>query len=145
MTEIEFHFNVHDKLAYTCRLLRKACRTGVKTVVTAELGLLTELDQLLWRFSATEFVAHCMATSNRQMLAATPVLLAEQLERCPADRVLINLGQSVPDDFERFERFIEVVSVQENDRLIGRQRWKHYKDRGYALKQNDLSASREAA
>jgi len=60
-------------------------------------------------------------------------------------RVLINLGQSVPVDFERFERFIEVVSGQENDRLVGRQRWKHYKDRGYALKQNDLSASRKAA
>jgi len=145
MTEIEFHFNVPDKLAYTCRLLRKACRTGVRAVVTADAGLLSELDQLLWCFSATEFVAHCMATSNRQMLAATPVLLADQLERCPADRVLINLGQSVPVDFERFERFIEVVSGQENDRLVGRQRWKHYKDRGYALKQNDLSASRKAA
>ena len=36
MTEIEFHFNVHDKLAYTCRLLRKACRTGARAVVTAE-------------------------------------------------------------------------------------------------------------
>jgi DNA polymerase-3 subunit chi len=145
MTEIEFHFNVPDKLAYTCRLLRKACRTGVKAVVTAEPGLLTELDQLLWRFSATEFVPHCVAASNGQMLAVTPVLLADQLENCPADRVLINLGQSVPNDFERFERFIEVVSGQENDRLVGRQRWKHYKDRGFALKQNDLSTSRESA
>jgi DNA polymerase-3 subunit chi len=145
MTEIEFHFNVPDKLAYTCRLLRKACRTGVKAVVTAEPGLLTELDRLLWRFSATEFVPHCMATSNGQLLAATPVLLADQLESCPADRVLINLGQKVPDDFERFRRFIEVVSGLENDKLVGRQRWKHYKDMGYALKQNDLSASREAA
>ena len=145
MTEIEFHFNVPDKLAYTCRLLRKACRTGVKAVVTAEPGLLTQLDQLLWCFSPTDFVPHCMATSNGQMLAVTPVLLAEQLESCPADRVLINLGQSVPDEFDRFERFIEVVSRQENDRLVGRQRWKHYKDRGYALRQNDLSESREAA
>lgn len=145
MTEIEFHFNVPDKLAYTCRLLRKACRAGVKAVVTAEPDLLTELDRLLWCFSPTDFVPHCLATSNGQMLTATPVLLADQLESCPADRVLINLGQSVPDDFARFERFIELVSGQENDKLVGRQRWKHYKDRGYALRQNDLSASREAA
>lgn len=145
MTEIEFHFNVPDKLAYTCRLMRKACRTGIKAVVTAEAELLTELDQWLWSFSPTEFVPHCMATSKNPMLTLSPVLLADQLENCPTDRVLINLGLSVPYDFERFERFIEVVSGHQNDKLVGRQRWKHYKDKGYALKQNDLSASRKPA
>ena len=145
MTEIEFHFNVPDKLAYTCRLLRKAGRTGVKVVVTAEPEILSELDQWLWRFSPTEFVPHCMATSKNYMLALTPALLADQLENCPTDRVLVNLGLSVPYEFERFERIIEVVSGQENDRLVGRQRWKHYRDKGFALKQNDLSASRETA
>ena len=31
MTEVAFHFNVPDKLVYTCRLLRKACRARART------------------------------------------------------------------------------------------------------------------
>jgi hypothetical protein len=36
MTEIAFHFNVPDKLAYSCRLLRKAYLSGARVVVTGE-------------------------------------------------------------------------------------------------------------
>lgn len=145
MTEIEFHFNVPDKLQYGCRLLRKVYRSGARAVVTAEPELLAELDQLLWRFSPTEFVPHCLASADDQSLTASPVLLAEHVGVCPFDSVLINLGRKTPQDFECFERFIEVVSRQDDDRLLGRSRWKHYKDRGYALIQHDLSASQESA
>ena len=34
MTEVEFHVNVPDRLQYACRLLRKACRKGVRVAVT---------------------------------------------------------------------------------------------------------------
>ena len=145
MTEIEFHFNVPDKLQYGCRLLRKVYRSGAKAVVTADTALLAELDQLLWRFSPTEFVPHCLMTAAEHCLAATPLLLAERLDVCPSDSVLINLGSQMPNDFEHFARFIEVVSAQVDDRQLGRGRWKHYKDRGYALKQHDLAANREPA
>ena len=146
MTEIEFHFHVPDKLLYSCRLLRKVYRTGQRVVVTGELELLGRLDQLLWTFSPAEFVPHGPATAGMSRGTVTaPVWLAERAGDCPADSVLVNLGQRIPDGFERFERFIEVVSSGEEDRLSGRNRWKHYKDRGYALKQHDLSIKREAA
>ena len=79
MTEIAFHVHVPDKLAYSCRLLRKAYLSGAKITVTGEPGLLSELDQLLWRFSAAEFLPHCHAGAARGPLAATPILLAESL------------------------------------------------------------------
>ena len=144
MTEIEFHFNVPDKLQYGCRLLRKAYRSGVQAVVTAEPDLLAGLDELLWRIAPAEFVPHCLVRANERNIAYTPVLLAERPGDCPHNGVLINLGHATPVDFERFERFIEVVTSQDDDRLLGRNRWKHYKDRGYALRQHDLSAAREA-
>ncbi len=144
MTEIAFHFNVPDKLQYSCRLLRKAYLSGSKVVVTGEAGLLDELDQLLWRFSPPEFLPHCRADAPAEQLAVTPVLLAPALAGCPTDSVLVNLGQAVPPEFERFERFIEVVSQQEDDRLSGRSRWKHYADRGYALKRHDLAGGQGA-
>ena len=146
MTDIEFHVNVPDKLHYSCRLLRKAYRTGAKAVVTAEPELLQQLDRLLWSYSGTEFLPHCRSDSLAQTLAATPIWLAEQLDACltASGSVLINLGQQVPGGFERFERFIEVASSLEDDRLAARDRWKHYRDRGYALKRHELPAATEA-
>lgn len=149
MTEVEFHFNVGDKLAYSCRLLRKARAGGAKIMVTAEPNLLAQLDQMLWTFSSTEFLPHCRSEADPATLALTPIVLTPS----PSDpalkgsphAVLVNLGQAVPEGFERFERFIELVASAEDDRLSARQRWKHYKDRGYALKRYDLSSPAESA
>ncbi len=140
MTEISFHFNVSDKLLYTCRLLRKACASGAQVAVTAKPDVLAELDALLWSFSATEFLPHCRADAGADRLAATPIVLVESLNACPHHGVLVNLGPLVPAEFERFERFIEVVTGNDDDRLAARSRWKHYTDRGYAMKRHDLAA-----
>lgn len=145
MTEIEFHVNVPDKLHYSCRLLRKACRSGAKAIVTAEPDLLAQLDELLWTFLPTEFLPHCNSNAPSHTLTFTPIQLASQLLGCSTDGVLINLGQHPPMHFERFQRFIEVASDQQTDILAARLRWKHYKDRGYALKKHDLPAVLENA
>ena len=143
MTAIEFHVNVSDKLHYSCRLLRKAYRSGANAVVTATPELLLQLDKVLWSYSSTEFLPHCRSDSAAATTAATPILLAEQLDVYPPGSVLINLGLQVPGGFERFERFIEVASSSEDDRLAARERWKHYRDRGYALKRHELPATQE--
>jgi DNA polymerase-3 subunit chi len=145
MTEIAFHFNVANKLLYGCRLLRKVYSSGASVVVTAEPALLTELDQLLWRFSATDFVPHGRLGAGEPSPAEAPVLLAESLKACTGYSILVNLGQTVPLEFERFERLIEVVSQGEEDRLAARSRWKHYTDRGYAMKRHDLATAGEGA
>ena len=135
MTEIEFHTNVPDKLAFSCRLLRKVYRNGVRAVVIAEPALLAGLDDLLWSFSATDFLPHCLIAAGGPRVAHSPVLLAATTEGCPPDSVLINLGQTMPEGFERFDRFLEVITGGE-DRLPGRQRWKKYEEMGYKLKQH---------
>ena len=145
MTEIAFHFNVADKLLYGCRLLRKVHASGARVVVTAEPEVLAQLDQLLWRFSPTDFVPHGRLDSGKPSRGEVPVLLAESLNACAGYSVLVNLGQAVPLEFERFERFIEVVAQGEEDRLAARSRWKHYTDRGYAMKRHDLATAGEGA
>ena len=148
MTDIAFHFNVPDKLGYSCRLLRKAYQSGAQLVVTGAPDMLAALDHMLWTFSASEFVPHYRpttdarkATAHGKALAATPVLLVESLGSCAHHGVLVNLGSDIPEEFERFERFIEVVTNQGADRLAARRRWKHYADRGYALQRHDLAAA----
>jgi DNA polymerase III subunit chi len=144
MTEVSFHFNAPDKVGHACRVLRKAVASGAKVVVTGEPELLRELDVALWTFAPLEFVPHCLSSASAPaVLAASPVVLADSARSAPHQHVLLNLGGRVPEGFERFERLIEVVTVQEEDRRQGRLRWKHYADRGYAIRREDLG-SREA-
>jgi DNA polymerase-3 subunit chi len=141
MTEIAFHFNAPDKLAYACRLLRKAVSSGARVVVTGDAASLQALDTLLWTFSPLEFLAHCRAGSPAEQLMASPVVLAAHIEggpELPHHQVLLNLGHEVAAGYERFERAIEVVTLDEQDRQQARHRWKHYADRGYAITRHDL-------
>jgi DNA polymerase III subunit chi len=141
MTEVAFHFNVPDKLGYACRLLRKAVGAGSKVVVTGEPELLRTLDTELWTFSPVEFIPHCHAASAEpELVAASPVLLADSPRGTPHLQVLVNLGAGVPEGFERFERLIEVVTQDEGERQQARGRWKHYADRGYAITRHDIAA-----
>lgn len=140
MTEVTFHFNAPEKTGYACRLLRKAVASGAKVVVTGEGGQLRELDTALWTFSAHDFIPHCLdAAAPPAVLAASPVILSESPRAAPHQQVLVNLGGAVPEGFERFERLIEVVGTGDDDRLQGRQRWKHYADRGYAIVKHDAA------
>ncbi len=144
MTEVTFHFNAPDKVGHACRLLRKALAAGAKVVVTGESGVLGELDVALWTFSALDFIPHCRdSASPPAVVAASPVVLSESARTAPHQHVLVNLGAAVPEGFERFERLIEVVTLDEADRQQARRRWKHYADRGYAIERADL-APREA-
>jgi len=140
MTEVAFHFNVPDKLGYACRLLRKAAGSGAKVVVTGDPEVLATLDAELWTFSPLEFIPHCQVTADSQLVAASPVLLADTPRGTPHHEVLVNLGTGVPEGFERFERLIEVVTQDDGDRQRARSRWKHYADRGYAITRHDLAA-----
>ena len=140
MTEVAFHFNAPDKVAYACRLLRKAVGSGAKVVVTAGANDLQMLDVALWTFAPLEFVPHCRASANEAAQAASPVMLTDAVPAAPHQQVLVNLGGQVPDGFERFERLIEIVGTQDDDRLQARGRWKHYADRGYAITRHDLAA-----
>ncbi|MBW8722077.1 MAG: DNA polymerase III subunit chi, partial [Polaromonas sp.] len=84
------------------------------------------------------------ADASQNTLAATPVVLAESPDASSLHHgVLVNLGQGIPAEFERFERFIEIVARTDDDRVAARSRWKHYTDRGYAMKRHDLATAGE--
>ena len=145
MTEIPFHFNVADKFLYACRLLRKAYASGAQVAVTAEPEVLGELNQLLWSFSASDFVPHCRTGHASDFVVSKSVLLVDSPAACPHRGVLINLGQQVPPEFMQFERLIEVVTQGRDERLAARVRWKHYADSGYSPQKHDVAAKGEGA
>lgn len=141
MTEITFHVNTPEKLGYACRLLRKAWGAGSKVLVTGEAAALRELDAMLWTFSAADFIPHCY-DAPEAVRERSPILLADTPQAAAHAEVLLNVGVSVPQGFERFERLIELVSSDEADLRQGRLRWKHYASRGYALTRHDQAEAR---
>ena len=52
--------------------------------------------------------------------------------------VLISLTAQVPEYFSRFQRVAEVVEVSEDTKQLARERFKFYRDRGYALQTHPL-------
>jgi DNA polymerase III subunit chi len=139
VTDLAFHFNAPERVSYACRLLRKAVGSGAKVVVTGSSDTLQQLDAALWTFSLIDFVPHCRLESEPRLVAASPVILATSTESVPHRQVLLNLGSQVPNGFEKFERVIEIVTLDEEDRRLGRSRWKHYTDLGYTITRRDLT------
>ena len=139
MTEVAFHFNAPDKLAYACRFARKALRRGVRVVVTGGAADLQALDRMMWALGPTDFVAHALADGDPDVVAASPVLLAvEPLSVAPRD-MLLNLGTQLPPGYDQFDKVIEVVSASdEQDRQLARTRWRQYAAQGYEIVRHDL-------
>jgi DNA polymerase III subunit chi len=139
MTEIAFHVNAPDKLDYACRLLRATQKKSAQVLVLGQIDALKSLSSKLWAMSATEFLPHCLADAEPSVLAQSPIVLSAELPANAAEsQVLLNLGAVLPAGFERFERLIELVGQDSDDLQAARTRWKHYKDRGYALSRYDV-------
>jgi DNA polymerase-3 subunit chi len=133
MTRIDFHSNVADRLAYACRLVRKARAAQCRIVLLSrDAQQQAALDEALWTFSAADFLPHVAAAHPHA--TETPVILSsDDLDELPHHHVLINLSDRTPTHFARFERMFEIISSTEEDKIAGRDRYRYYKDRGYPL------------
>ena len=141
MTEVSFHFNVPDRTAYSCRLLRKALRAGAKVVVTGPEDSLAEVDRALWTFDPLEFLPHLLLRRDQavpERLRATPVWLTPQPGEADHHEVLVNLGDAAPEGFESYAKLIEIVSTEAGDRAAARERWKYYAARGYPIQRHEV-------
>ncbi len=142
MTEITFHFNVFDRAAYACRLVRKATRRGAQVALTAAADVLNRLDRELWTFDPVEFVPHLRlgpAEGVAERMRPTKVWLVDDASTAPHHDVLVNLGRAAPGGFESFAKLIEIVSTAEENRVDARLRWKHYASRGYPIVRHEVA------
>ena len=146
MTEVAFHFGAPDRLDYTCRLLRKATASGARLLVRSSAAETAALDAALWSLKPTDFITHCDARAADAIRSRSSVLLVDaQAALDSSFPVLVNLADDVPEGFEQFQRVIEVVSTDEHDRNLARQRWKHYTGQGYTITRHDLKLRGEGA
>jgi DNA polymerase III subunit chi len=137
MTQIDFYTHVEDKLKTACVLTSKAYGRGLKvTVFCPDADTAQRFDRLLWTSPPTAFVPHC--APDDPLAPETPVIVDSRGERLLHDEVLVNLGTEWPPFFSRFQRLVEIVSLEDDDRVTARERFRFYRDRGYEIRSHDL-------
>ena len=138
MTSIDFYFNAADKLQVACRLAGKAYLQKKRLLILApEENAARRIDYLLWAWPQLSFVPHCLAHDS--LAPQTPVLITADPTNHTECEILLNLGANCPPFFERCARLLEVIGQDQEDRGHGRDRYRFYKERGYAIGHHDLA------
>ncbi len=138
MTQISFFHGARNRLQAIAAWLVRAGGEGRQVLVYVPAGERSEqLDRLLWTHPATCFVPHCRAKDP--LAPETPIILASELDTPAHDGCLLNLSDEIPPGFSRFQQLIEIISVEDEDRLPGRERFRFYRERGYPLENRDIS------
>lgn len=145
MTEVAFHFNVLDRTLHLCRLLRKVVGSGKRALVLLPTEHMAQVNQTLWAFSQEDFIAHASVQDALSVQQRSAVLLADAPVDPGHTQVLINTRPEMPQGFELFERVLELVGTQDEDKASARQRWRSYSQQGYAIQQHDLAKSKAQA
>lgn len=140
MTKVDFYFNVTDKLAKSVELCERAIIKGRQlTIFTQDVAMSDLLQQQLWQQSPSSFLTNAHSHALEGSFSA--IVLDSTGEHLLQDDVLINLQAQHPPFFSRFRHLIEIVSMDEADKVAARVRFKFYKDRGYAIKTTDVAVS----
>jgi DNA polymerase-3 subunit chi len=144
VTTIDFYTQVDDRHDLVRKMCGKALATGTRLVLwTADPEACQRLSRVLWTSPATSFVPHVAAKDR--LAPVTPIILDCGAGPFAHDEVLVNLRREVPPFFSRFQRLIEIVCPQDDEDVrAARERFRYYRDRGYALRNHDMSAQRTA-
>jgi DNA polymerase-3 subunit chi len=144
MTRIDFYILsavTDNRLLFACRLIEKIYMKGQRLYIHAESqDEAVQIDTLLWTFSVGNFLPHGLCESAADSGLPIQIGCNNEPSRITGhnDDVLINLTPVVPLFFSRFARVAEIVGHEENNKLSARERFRFYRDRGYALESHTI-------
>jgi DNA polymerase-3 subunit chi len=127
------------RLTVACRIAEKAWKAGSTVLIQhgdpAQLGV---LDEMLWTKGHQQgFIPHEIASTAPRLDGIPVVLNTASGPTEPVD-VLINLTPGLPSRPELATRIIEIIDADPALRAAGRERFKAYRERGFALEKHDL-------
>ncbi len=126
---------LEEPLKLVCELVRKSYDANLWTLVLArDAEQAEQIDAMLWEMDDDVYIPHQIAGDEEDELA--PVLIATPDLDVPARALIINLRDGAFDG--PCERILEVVPADESAREPLRERWKHYKARGYEVNKHDM-------
>lgn len=128
------------RLVLACRIAEKAYLSGQRVFGWLDdVIALQAFDDVLWTFADRSFVPHEIFSSEQQW-QHTPVLVSCSAQpQAPFD-LLLNLGDDVPAAAQQAGRIVELVDADEARRRAGRNRFRHYRDRGLTPETHNIAA-----
>lgn len=127
-----------DRDKFACELASKIRGQDLELHIhTAAEEQAQSLDTLLWTFKDTSFLPHTLLDEDNNDSQLT---IGWGKDIGTNKTVLINLGSSIPQFVDDFERIVEIVPAQESSRQQARRHYRHYRDAGFELHNHDMSS-----
>ncbi len=131
MVNIRFYLlekTTEQQADYACRLAQKLLKPA-QTIYWyhPDIIQLQQLDNLLWQFQTSSFVPHGI----EQYDAA--ICLSTTLHNIPLGLVF-NFSDLAIAEPRAFAQIIEIVDANESSKVLGREKFKHYRSCGIAPK-----------
>ncbi|MEO8627033.1 MAG: DNA polymerase III subunit chi [Betaproteobacteria bacterium] len=137
MTQVDFYTHVENRLQMLCTLAAKAlARNRRLMILTGDLEAAERVDKHMWQQPAVGFLPHCR--SDHPLAMVTPIIIDHRAEPVVHEEILVNLCESCPAVFSRFERVLEIVGLDDQERELARNRYRFYRDRGYEIRTHDM-------
>ncbi|MBV1906582.1 MAG: DNA polymerase III subunit chi [Pseudomonadales bacterium] len=135
MTRVDFYIlsdvDLDARMRFACRIAYKALTGGQHIHIhTSSTQHQKALDQLMWEYPEHQFLPHACIDNNADQ-HDLPVYIGCDSPLDHFDQILINLDNTVPGFFGRFDRVVEIVV--DAVKTEGRDKYKYYRDRGYPL------------
>lgn len=138
MTNVSFFHGAPNRVQAATSWVVQHWRPGQRiTIYTTDESIAHQLQQQLWQVPATGFIPHC--ATNSPLAAETAVLIGSIADPAIQSQCLLNLSNDTPPNFASFETLVEIVSTNEIDKLPARDRFKFYRERGYAITHQDIT------
>jgi DNA polymerase-3 subunit chi len=141
MPQIDFYIvhaqGIVEKHRFACRLIEKVWHQNFKIFVQMDsFEQAKQFDDFLWIFKQDSFIPHALHSESAHISAPIYIGYDEQWHKDCS--VLINVSETVPPFFDKFQRVAECVGNTPADREYGRNRYRFYKDLGNELKTHDI-------
>ena len=131
-----------DDINYcTCKIIKKFYEEGKKILVSSKNSILIDdLNKLLWTFEQLSFIPH---STSKDYDSLTPVLLTETSYKNDSIikkdyNIFINLDDEVKTDYHNYEIVIELVSGNEHQKNLAREKYLYYKNNRLNVKHENL-------
>ena len=119
-----------------CRLSQKLYQQQQTLfILTDSEAKAKQLDELLWTFNESVFLPHSLLSNSN---LAAPIRLGSD-EPNMAFAILLNLKQQPPHQTQAYQRILEIVAPNANDKQQRREHYRYYQQQGYEVHSHQLN------
>ncbi|MCF9045751.1 DNA polymerase III subunit chi [Acinetobacter nectaris] len=127
MTAISFYLfekSPERQVQSACRLARKLLKTTPKLWwYCPSKELQQTLDDLLWSFDETSFITHSIDDTTGQVCISSSLPIE-------GEWIIFNFSENIISQTDTFKHIIEIVENTEASKIIGRDKFKQYRQLG---------------